>query len=467
MKKCWLAALLMLICLALPLCARAGWNGMTVATEGEGIAVYATAAERKPIGLLYNGYDTSLSLDDTRGMSTCTLTRELTVWVNQDKATSLAPDPKDDEYGPCSVFLGEICQADAPVYADRAHKIITMKHAPGTLVRVCGEIGDDYYVEMRAWCGLIPKAAVQMYRPLDAALANDSSGGYGLPVVTRTVHTGGARLALGCSATGYSDARIVYVYDGEQVKVLRQVGGWEQLQNGAFIESRFLDPAGDHSIRYATVRSSDPLSRLNIRYSADGDSESTVKLFSGTQVQVASHTEEWASVFLSSGVEESAIISGSAMLAYLAFEGEEVPDARPRVRLTATLKGSYGYSYGEDDRNYRGRTELAAGTELTVLGVDVGYVQGSVDRYLCQTDRGRIIFVEDRSGVLEPLNPGDFTAKVRSRVRMRTAPNGEAEMIRMLSAGKKVRVLLRGESWTMVEYGDETGYVMSKYLTFP
>ncbi len=60
-----------------------------------------------------------------------------------------------------------------------------------------------------------------------------------------------------------------------------------------------------------------------------------------------------------------------------------------------------------------------------------------------------------------------FTAAVRSAARLRKAPDPDAGVIRQLKAKTKVEVLLRGEIWTMVKYKGETGFMMSRYLSFP
>jgi len=69
--------------------------------------------------------------------------------------------------------------------------------------------------------------------------------------------------------------------------------------------------------------------------------------------------------------------------------------------------------------------------------------------------------------VLEPVERLGAIARVKSNVRFRAKPNKDAEAIRTLSKGTKVEILLRGEEWTIIEYKNKTGYVMSRYLSFP
>ena len=69
--------------------------------------------------------------------------------------------------------------------------------------------------------------------------------------------------------------------------------------------------------------------------------------------------------------------------------------------------------------------------------------------------------------MLEPVERLGAIARVKSNVRFRAKPNKDAEAIRTLSKGSKVGILLRGEEWTIIEYKNKTGYVMSRYLSFP
>ena len=455
----------------------AGYNELTVATDGEGILVYTSASGKKRAGLLYNGYRTSLSLRPDNGLYACDLTSDLTVWLDQDKAMKDYPrdaqglldtrawvDAIDQRAS--GLFLAEVCQADAPLYTSTDHETLSAKHAPGTLLKICGEFGSDYFVDMGAISGFIPKSAVAFYSLLPADGKSIVRGNnflrdpFDFAAQECTVYTGGAELALGYAATGYCDMRPTYVKDGDTVWVLRVLGDWAQLSNQAFIETRFLDPEGDHSIRYATVKSSKVLNRLNVRYEADEDSAVMVKLCSGAKVQVPSRTEEWASVFIT-GEKGGERITGSAMTDYLVFDETPVPDGCVRVRLNRTTYG--GISSGVD------QPRIEAGTELTVIGVNEGFdpVMNNGDHFLCLTDEGRLIYIGSEEGVLEPIDPPNLMAKVKSNVRFREKPDQESKSLRMLKAKAKVKVLLRGEGWTMIEYKGQIGYVMSRYLTFP
>ncbi|MBP3541194.1 MAG: SH3 domain-containing protein [Clostridia bacterium] len=475
MRKIVFAALIcLLLCLMAVQSALAGYNPLMVTTDGKGIKVYESSQGGKAIGLLYNGFHSSLSLHDENGLHSCWLTRDVTVWLNQDKAQKNYPRNENGYFSEkawqerrdqmdCNVFVGEITQEDAPLYTSTKHKTVCAKHAQGTLVMVFGEFGDDYLVEFGRDAGFMPKKAIKHY----ADIKNSQSSGLAyseLPMEKRTVHTGGPELAIGYSATGYCEMQPTYVKDGDEVEVVKYLDGWAQLIGGAFIETRFLEPEGDHSIRYARVKSSGILDRLNVRGEAAEDGYMRCKLCSGVKVQVASYTDEWAAVFLT-GENGGQRITGSAMTKFLVFDDSEVENGCTRVRLTEIVYDNNGNDTYRP--KYLGTLEQARiamdpGTELTVIGMG-NWGEG----FLCLTDDGRLIGVNDFGGILEPIDTLEVFVKTRDSVRFREEPSTDASVISTLPKGARVEVLLRGEEWTMVRYKDQTGYVMSRYLKFP
>ena len=92
---------------------------------------------------------------------------------------------------------------------------------------------------------------------------------------------------------------------------------------------------------------------------------------------------------------------------------------------------------------------------------------GHWDRFLCRLDNGRVILVWNDDGVLRPLEKTGITVRTNASVRLREGAGKDTASLRTLEKGTKVEVLLRGEGWTMVQYKDQVGYVMSRYLNFP
>ena len=450
----------------------AGYNDMTVATDGTGVTVYAAASGSKKAGILYNGYYDELSLEAENGRYSCVLTQDYTVWVNEEKATNREPvRGKDEDHDawearrPCNIFLAEIAKDDTPVYTSPKHKRFFVKHAKGTVMMVCGEFGSDYYVKGATY-GFVPKDTVSKISDMTFPQTKSATWIWD-NLEKRTLYASEAEPAwTAASASGYSED--FYSYGGytsnREVTVLRDLGDWVQLLHGEFVEKRFLDPDGDHSYPAAYVKTDGALDRLRVRYDARTDATVIVKLCSGTPVRVISRGDKWVVVLIDSA-NGGQRYCGCVQAQYLSSSPDSVKDGAVQVRLTKDLHGNKEMTVFRE--SLKGDV-LPAGTMLTVTGV---YEAGSssadqADFFLCRTEDGRYIEVENNNA-LEPAGSSGLTAAVRSAARMRRAPGADTEVIRQLKAKAKVEVLLRGEIWTLVKYKGETGYVMSRYLSFP
>lgn len=449
----------------------AGYNEVVVATDGNGVTVYTGSSGSKKAGILYNGYKSEIPLEPTNGRYDCFLTKDFTVWLNLDKATNREPSGHhgSDEWEakmPCNIFLAEIVNDNTPVYTSPANKKSTALHAAGTLCVVCGEFGGDYYLR-GPLDGFVRKESIRKISDMTYAQAHSQTYIWDNPE-TCTIYASVANpVYTAASATGYSDD---FHYGGYtknvQAVVLKDLGGWVQLTQGRFVEKRFLDPEGDHSYPVAYVKTDGILGRLNVRSSASTDAMSEVKLCSGVQVHIVSRTEKWAVIFVSApngGVS----YTGCVMAEFLDFSGgNSVRDGSTQVRLTKDLPGDREMVHFYE--NAKGNV-LPAGTLLKVIGVydhQGNSRSNQADVFLCETEDGRYIRVES-TGVLEPVQESGLQAAARSAVKMREAPNPDAKVLYQVKAKNKVDVLLRGEIWTLVKYKGKTGYMMSRYLSFP
>ena len=449
--------------------ALAGDNPLRVCTDGDGAAVYAASTGSKKAGILYNGYGAHLSLDDENGRYELTLTGDYSFYVDPEKAENRTPSRSDygsydewEQHMPSGIWLAEITGENTPVYATPKNKKLIATHMKGSLVEVCGEFGDDYYIEDPV-IGFVEKSALRKVK--DLPYAQLGQGNYGfedLPEVT--VYASETQpVYVPDTASEYSGEPEYFslLTKNKKTKVLRDLGDWVQLTYGGFIEKRFLDPDGDHSYPTARVKTDGKLDRLIVH-------NNNAKLVSGTRVYVAAKTKEWAAVFLT-GENGGITESGYVKTAYLSFdENEQIRDGGTRVRLKETLQGDEEMKIFPEWRNRKSGGELPAGTLLKVIGV---YSSGSSqsdqsDDFLCETEDGRYIRVWGGER-LEPLESTGLMATARQAVRMREAPDPEAKVLRQVKTKTKLEVLLRGEIWTTVKYGDEVGYMMSRYLSFP
>lgn len=463
MKKFVLLFILCLLAIGLISNANAGEYYMIVATDGEGIAVYGSSGGGRQVGTLYNGFGGSLSLQATDGRYSCWLTKDTTVWLNDEKAMKYLTDDAwstPDDQIPCNCFLAEVTEDGAGLYTGTGHKHLLAKHKVGTLVTVCGSFGNDYYVKIKGGgAGFMAKSALRKVKDLTYTDYIDAC--YGMTdLPTATVYVEGGHLKLASAASDYSEVSDgVDMKNGGQVVFLRDLGDWAQVAKvydgrigyGGFIEKRYLDPNGDHSVPTAVVKTTHPLNRLNVRYSAEKDSWSEVKLCSGVRVQVVSKGKDWTEIALYAE-KGNRQFTGFVMTEYLAFgeDADKVEDACVRVRFQREWKP---YLYGSQS--------YPAGLEGTVIGVN----EGGNDFYVLLDD-GEILCVRDEEidPILEPVNPTAWKAKTTKSLNMRSGPNSDSTKVMSVKSGATVEVLLRGEKWALVRYKDKTGYVLSSGL---
>ena len=460
-----LLAALLAVLLVFPACA--GYNPLTVATDGEGIPVYASPASRKRIGMLFNGFEDELSLEATNGRFSCDLTPDTEVWLDAEKAMARLPgqagSPGSSSEGlvPCSCYLAEIAEDRVEVYSGTGHKRVLAEHLKGTLVLVCGDFGSDWFISCCGY-GFVTKSAVKKVK--DLTYIEAGTPGYGLAWQTGSeIFLDGHRVFLFSSPAGTDAYGIVCsIRFGDDALILRDLGDWAQVvlnsgpdgtyQYMGFLEKRYLDPEADHSVTLAVVRTDHPLNRLIVREEADQDSWYSDKLCSGVRVQVLGSAGGWSEINLYGSGPNADHIHGYVMSKYLVPEADagDVQSGCTRVRLR------WDYVHGS-----RLEAGLTAGTEATVIGVSA-----DSNTFILQMDDGRLTSVEDDQPepLLEPVTSQVWKAKTNKKIALRTGPSTDAQKIRTLNSGASIEVLLRGEQWALVRYKGQTGYILSNAL---
>ena len=171
--------------------ALAGYNSVTVCTDGDGYAAYAASTGSKKAGLLYNGYSSGLPLDDENGRYRDELTKDYAVYIDIEEAESKLPEDDDSlsytewrQLVPCRLWIAEIARENTPVYETPKNKKLIARHAKGSLVKVCGEFGDDYYIGGEVY-GFVEKSALRKVKDLPYAQLGEGNYGFeDLPEVT-------------------------------------------------------------------------------------------------------------------------------------------------------------------------------------------------------------------------------------------------------------------------------------------
>lgn len=479
MKKRVSALLLAWLLLLSVQAAEAGDNSVLVQTTGSGTPVHTKSSGGKQAGILYNGGLHGLALEPENGRYRCQLTDAYAVWLDQNKAMSTLPDEywtssSLDARLDCGVFLAEV-KHDGALLLEKPGKSDGIAQAAGTRALIVGEFGSDYYYAkaengVSTWyAGFYRREDVTMVRTLSYPEAE-------LPVLEeRTVYGEGRNVPLSFSALGYVGKNNLQARNGKKVGVAAWIGEWAQLQDGGFIERRFLEEQGDHAIRgeKAAVKTSGVLNRLNVRNSAESDGSAVTKLCAGTEVEVLYRTGDWAAIHLE-GSGKGAAVDGFVQTAYLTFGSDmgKVKTGTVRIRVRQDALACEIENYHEEKDRAHAFRDFPAGTELTVVGVrpdyNENYYLSNLDSFLVRTDDGELWWLMNREAYgIEVTQPLGKNAKAAQRVKLRAFADKESESLLTLKAGAKVEVLLRGEGWTMVKYGDQTGYVMSRYLKFP
>lgn len=479
MKRIVGSAVLALMLLWSMQAAWAGDNSVLVQTAGQGIPVYTKSSGGKQAGILYNGGLHKLPLEPENGLYRCQLTDAYAVWLNRDKAMSTLPDEywtssRLDANLDCGVFLAEV-NRDGALLLEKPGKGDGIAQAAGTLALIVGEFGNDYYYA-KAQNGVLTWHE-GFYRREDVTKVRDLSYPEAeLPVLEeRTVYGEGRNVPLSFSALGYAGKNNLQARDGKKVGVAAWIGEWAQLQDGSFIERRFLEEQGDHAIRgeKAAVKTSGVLNRLNVRNRAESDGWAVAKLCAGTEVEVLYRTGDWAAIHLE-GSGKGAAVDGFVQTAYLTFGSDmgKVKTGTVRIRVRQDALACEIENYHEEKDRAHAFRDFPAGTELTVVGVrpdyNENYSLSNLDSFLVRTDDGELWWLMNREAYgIEVVQTLNQSAKTARQVQLRAFADKESKAILTLKSGAKVEVLLRGEGWTMIRYKEQTGYVMSRYLKFP
>ena len=471
-KACIFLAVCMILTGAMfPACAGEFW-AIIVATEGDGAKVYSQP-RGSVVGVLYNGYEyeSSGSMDEKDPFWPIKLTNEYTVYLNPVSASSAYPDKEEKTPGwedrlPFEAFLGQVKEDNAVLRSKpdkRSHLIA--KHAAGSQFMVWGEFGSYYYVQTRSCYGFMSKSAIFEALSPTKSKAYASYNSWNWPYLEdRTLYPDHGVIFTSDSAARFSENVGSYVRKGDDKVQIRTYlsDSWAQLQDGSFIETRYLEPDGDHTpYQTARIKTSSIANRLNVRMNPDSNSFVKVKLCSGVEVEVISQTDEWAVIGLCGANTE--IEFGCVQRKYLEFsKNKKVTDGTVRARVTNDLIVDPFYAI-------EAQTKIEKNSIVTVLGVGDGFYidrKDSFDTFLIRDEEGRLYWIYDETGSFEPLEYPPVKAKTTTAISMRKEPKLDADVLLQIPSGTKVDVLLRGEGFTMICYKDQIGYVLSRQLSF-
>lgn len=322
-------------------------------------------------------------------------------------------------------------KGDIPLLEDTSSGSKTTSTLPnGLRLLALGDCGDYYYVEVLHvyLCGFVRKIDV-------AATGEFRSIMEDTQVPLQAVYP-----PEGMSfAPAYSDCERTEAFQGgyESTYVYQQLENWAVV-SGGFMETRFLDPHGDHSMPTAYTRTSDEASRLLLRWEPRKDEYYAGKYFSGLPVVVLAQSGDYTQVAFGDTCNW--------------FATEYLTDTQTdqRVRAIVPLGATVGYASEQ--------LTLAPGEEILLIG------SSSSDMLFLANGRQYRISLED---VMPVEGSGMLSARTTTRLKMHSCiTNVARDEVTSIAKGKKVTVLLHGDEYSKIEYNGSIGYVMTKYLQF-
>ena len=205
---------------------------------------------------------------------------------------------------------------------------------------------------------------------------------------------------------------------------------------------------------------------LNMRSEARAGSMIVTTIPKGAEVQVISCGDGWTAVYYNG-------FNGYVVSSYLAFREEQLTPEQPPVSSVATVVTPSG--------SLNLRSEPRSGSQI--LTTIPPYEQVVVEHYgsqWCQvTWRGVNGYVMtsflsfESAAPSEPEQPavpdGNEHATVMTdsgSLNLRMEPTSLSQVIAQIPRGDTVRIHQHGANWCYVSYGSQSGYVMTRFLSF-
>lgn len=219
---------------------------------------------------------------------------------------------------------------------------------------------------------------------------------------------------------------------------------------------------------------------LNLRAEPYSGAQVLRQLPRGAQVQVLSRQNDWTCISYHG-------LTGYVMSRYLTFgsEAEPTPTPEPATDPTPTPAPSAGNARtayvdtatgGLNLRQSPGGKVLAnipQGWQLTVIPYDDTWAQTSYNgqegyvmlRYL-RWDQPTDPLPEEDNGSPDEEQAVDVWVQTSGGdLNLRREPNEQAEILKTLTYGTKLKLLEEGNTWSLVSFEGVQGYVMTSYLS--
>ena len=217
---------------------------------------------------------------------------------------------------------------------------------------------------------------------------------------------------------------------------------------------------------------------LNLRESMSGQAKILAQIPRGTRIPVIEKQADWTKTTYAGK-------TGWVMNSFLTFSGSEVPDNNKPVQTQARVIGGKLNMRASNTTSARVLAQIPSDTVIAVLEQKDGWVRTSYGKHTGWVMTRYLTFLpqdaekpDDDTSTPTPtptVTPDAGTSQpsttvkavvIGGKLNMREKESTDANVLTRIPEGASVTVEKRGNTWSKVQYNGQSGYVMSRYLSF-
>lgn len=261
---------------------------------------------------------------------------------------------------------------------------------------------------------------------------------------------------------------LAMIAPGTTVTVMTTGSEWCKIRYGSYqgyVMTKFLRLAGEGTTGGVAEGSSIQVKTgnggLNLRETASASARVLLVIPDGTVLTCLQYGSTWTQVRYGTN-------TGYVMTKFLTTEitsnggSASTPDSGAD---TAQVKTGNGGLNLRETASAQARVLLSIPDGASVTLLDQGSEWCKI-RYQGTTGYVMTRYLSIGQSTSQPTETKAWISQsVVGGVNLRFGPDTSAQVLMVLQPGAEVTVLMQGESWSVVRYGETTGYVMSRYLT--
>jgi len=336
---------------------------------------------------------------------------------------------------------------------------LNLREQPTTAARVLMTIprGESIIVTSRGteWCAVRYAGFSGYVMTQYLTFPADSSAE---PVSYAMVATQSGALNMRSQPTTGSSV-VTQIPKGARVGVISQNAGWSRVRYGehtGYVMSSYLRAEGstpEVTGRYARVTTAS--GSLNLRETASADARVLMGIPQGTVLEVLSYSGGWVKVSYAGQ-------TGYVMDKFLTFTDQPLQEDNPASGRDVTVNTGGGGLNLRETADANARVLLSIPDESRVELLIEGAAWCKV-KYSGHTGYVMTRFLDLDSA--EPETGVRFVNTVSGGLNLRETASADARVLLAIPRGTAVTLLEEGSEWCKIQYNDNIGYVMTKFLS--